>query len=359
MHLQLVTYKILIVAPPYKSIPNDGFGAIEKVMIERGRILTHLGLEVSFVLPENSILEFSKKNYYIRKPKKEDKSDGHVGNIEFLKSYINLHIEDDFDVIINETSRYDLFNYFNFQRLFKNEKTINVLHGNGMRGISKKKPFFLRTPVLGALNRHTFESLKGNRWKAAYFPNGIVIPEQQKIISWSEKYLIFIGRITPSKGPDLAIQIAIKSNSKLFMFGPIHDPTYFDSVLKPKMDGDKIIYMGEQPWAVVEEYLRKASALIFSSTFDDPQPTVILEALSYGVPILALKPGYYSGFYDICNDSNSVISDSIDGLVSNFEDVFSISRKKVYEDTMRDWSWESVSKRYYVPLFNQIVDFQI
>lgn len=354
-----MTYKILIVAPPYKSVPNDGFGGIEKVMIERGRTLTSLGLEVSFVLPENSILDFSKKNYYIRKSKKKDRNDGHVGAIEFFKSYLKLRIDDDFDVIINETPRYDLLNYFNFNRLFKHEKTINVLHGNGMRGTSKKKPFFLSTPILGALNKHTFESLKRNKWTTAYFPNGIVIPDQKKVILSSEKYLIFIGRITPSKGPDLAIQFAIKSKSNLFIFGPIENPSYFESALKPKIDGNKIVYMGEQPWAVVEEHLRKASALIFSSTFDDPQPAVILEALSYGVPIVALKPGYYSGFYDICNESNSVISDSLDGLVSNFENVLSISRKKIYDDTMRNWSWELVSKRYYIPLFNQIVNSEI
>lgn len=354
-----MTYKILIVAPPYKALPNEGFGAVEKVVVDRGKALNLLGFKVSYVLPENSVLDFAEKIYFVKKPKIRDGYYDKMSSIDFIRSYIKLHIEDTFDIIINETSRYDILNYVNFERLFKHVKTINVLHGNFMHGIGKKRPFFLRTPVLGALNRHTAENLKTNSWRTAYFPNGILTPKSQNVWLSNERFFIFIGRLTRSKAPNLAIQFAIKSNSKLFIFGPIHDPTYFNSVLKPKINGDKIIYMGEQPWAVLEEYLRKASALIFSSTFDDPQPTVILEALSYGVPILALKPGYYSAFYDICNESNSVISDSVDGLVSNFEEVFSISRRKIYEDTMRDWSWVSVSKRYYVPLFNQIVNFQI
>ena len=50
-----MSLKILIVSPPYKSVPFDGFGAIEKVMIQRGKILTSLGARVSFVLPDDSM----------------------------------------------------------------------------------------------------------------------------------------------------------------------------------------------------------------------------------------------------------------------------------------------------------------
>lgn len=354
-----MTFKVLIVAPPYKSVPIDGFGAIEKVMIERGKILESMGNNVSFVLPENSTLDFSERIYYIRKTRKLKGAEGRVKATEFFKSYIGLHIDDSYDIIINESARYDLINYINFKRLFGHEKTIDVLHGNGMRGVRMKRPFFLKTSIMGSLNVHTFESLRQNDWRTAYFPNGITIPEPGKVVPSGEKFFIFIGRLTPSKGPDLAIEFAVKSNSKLFIFGPIHDPIYFETVLKPKIDGDNIIYMGEQPWAIVENYLRKSSALLFSSIFDDPQPTVLLESISYGVPILAIKPGYYSGFFDICNSSNSVISDSVQGLVSTFENVFLISRNNIYNDTKHKWSWENIVKQYYNPLFNKIINHQI
>ena len=352
-------YKILIVGPPYKTVPVDGFGAIEKIMIQRGKILNSLGAKVSFVLPENSILDFSEKIYYIKRTKKMDKYDNHVSSFEFFKSYMKLHVNDYYDIIINETSRYDLINYLNFRRLFNHQKTIDILHGNGMRGTRMKRPYLLKTPILGALNNHTSESLRQNGWRTAYFPNGITVPEQSKVVSTGNKFFIFIGRLTPSKGPDLAIQFAIKSNSRLYIFGPIHDRIYFESVLKPTIDGNKIIYMGEQPWNVVESYLRKSSALLFTSAFDDPQPTVLLESISYGVPILALKPGFFSGFFDICNRTNSVVANTVDGLVSVFEEVFSISRRKIYDDVREKWSWENVAKQYYIPVFSQIVNNEL
>ena len=354
-----MSLKILIVSPPYKSVPFDGFGAIEKVMIQRGKILTSLGARVSFVLPEDSIIDFSEKIYYIKKSNKNDRNDGHLSPTQFFKSYMKLHISENYDIIINESPRYDLINYLNFRRLFNQERTINILHGNGMRGINIKRPFLLKTPVLGALNTHMEESLRKNGWRTAYFPNGINIPESSKVVSSGENFFVFIGRLTPSKGLHLAIQFAIQSNSKLFIFGPIHDPEYFDSTIKPNIDRKKIVYMGEQPWNVVESYLRRSSALLFTSIFDDPQPTVLLESLSLGVPILALEPGYYSGFFDICNGSNSVISNSVEGLVSNFERVFSISRSQIHNDTRQKWSWINVVKQYYVPVFNQIVNRQL
>ena len=354
-----MNYKILIVAPPYKSVPIDGFGGIEKVMIQRGKTLASMGGKISFVLPENSTLDFPDKIYYIKRIKRTDNDDSHVGSMEFFKSYMKLNINENYDIMINESPRYDLINYLNFKRLFNHEKTIDVLHGNGMRGTRMKRPFLLKTPILGALNTHMFEGLKQNRWRTAYFPNGITIPEPSNVVSSGENFFIFIGRLTPSKGPDIAIKFAIKSNTKLFIFGPIEDRNYYESVLKAKIDGNKIIYMGEQPWNVVESRLRKSSALLFTSAFDDPQPAVLLESISYGVPILALKPAYYSGFFDICNRTNSVVAQTVDELVSIFEEVFSISRKKVYDDAREKWSWEKVAKQYYVPVFNQIANHEL
>ena len=346
--------EILIVLPPYKIVPHEGFGGVEKVAVQRGRVLNSLGDRVSFVLPEGSELDFPSNTYFVRKVNIKKSDNERLLAVFFFESYVNLKIDKKFDVIINESSRYDLLNYLNFRRLFDYRKTIDVLHGNGMRGTKMNRPSWLKTSILGALNLHIHEKLKENGWRTAYFPNGIAIPEESNFVESPDDFFIFIGRLTPIKGPELAIEFAVRSRMKLYIFGPVQDREFFDSALKPKIDGKNIVYLGEQPWYVVESYLKRASALIFTSTFDDPQPAVLLEAISYGVPILATKPGYYSGFYDICNENNSVIADSLEDLISSRDRIFSLSRKKIYHDAKEQWSWENVAKKYYVPLFDNL-----
>ena len=86
---------------------------------------------------------------------------------------------------------------------------------------------------------------------------------------------------------------------------------------------------------------------------------VLLEALSYGVPIIATLPGFYSGFYDICSANNSISGNSVEEILQNYKTLQDLSRIRIYEDTKNEWSWENIIKRCYLPTFDKIIRNEI
>lgn len=359
-----MNYRILIVAPPFNKLPIDSYGGVEKVTIERGLKLKDLGNYVSYVVPKGSALTFSDKNFYVdRVPSIDFGQDlkGHkitlsfvIAMFKFYKEFSRLIVDDKFDLIINDVARNDPFNLINFNRIFGSKHRIDVLHGNTKIALRFRKPKIYPTPILGALSTRLATDIKKNGWRGWYFPNGIAIPNRGEIDTSPENYFIFIGRIMPNKGVKTAIKIARRLKKTLYLFGWIQDTEYYNSMIKPLLDSKNVVYMGNTSRKELIRYLRHAYALLFTSSYSDPQPSVLLEAISYGVPILALTPGYYSGFYDICKEENTVVSKTVDKLVESSQRLKDIDRETIYEDAKSNWSWTEVITSKYVPLIEEL-----
>ena len=99
--------------------------------------------------------------------------------------------------------------------------------------------------------------------------------------------------------------------------------------------------------------------MLFTSEWDDPQPTVVLEAMSYGVPVLALNYGYYSGIYEMVrNFKNGFIGSAID-IVNNYESIINLRRLDVYDYTKMNWSWDYILKKYHIPIIEKMRDAKV
>jgi glycosyltransferase involved in cell wall biosynthesis len=140
------------------------------------------------------------------------------------------------------------------------------------------------------------------------------------------KYLAFIGRISPEKRPDLAIEIANRSGIPLKIAAKVDavDREYFAAVIKPLIKPPHIEYIGEINDAQKSDFLGGAYALMFPIDWPEPFGLAMIEAMACGTPVIArpcgsvpevLKPGV-SGFY----------AAEIDELVAAVGKVDSISR---------------------------------
>ena len=245
-------------------------------------------------------------------------------------------------------------NFITFNKLFGYSNRIDVLHGNSKVGTKFRRPSFINVPFQGALSKNLTQILRINNWPTFYFPNGVFISDINHKNKVPEDYYIYIGRITPEKGVEMAIQFARRAGERLIIFGWVQDHTYFREQVSSKVDGKNIIFMGEQPWKVVENFLVSSKALLFMSTYDDPQPTVLMEALSNGVPVIGLKPGYYSGFYDMCNKSNSIVGENIEQLLNLKQGLDNLSRDTIRSQTVDNWAWENVIKKIYLPIIEKL-----
>jgi glycosyltransferase involved in cell wall biosynthesis len=106
-------------------------------------------------------------------------------------------------------------------------------------------------------------------------------------------YLAFLGRIAPLKGTHVAIEVAQKSGIPLKIAGEIQPMyrEYFDTQIKPKLDGNFIEYVGEADLAAKNELLGNARAMLFPIQWNEPFGLVMIEAMAKGTPVIALPGG--------------------------------------------------------------------
>ncbi|HTL55949.1 MAG TPA: glycosyltransferase family 4 protein [Candidatus Limnocylindrales bacterium] len=107
------------------------------------------------------------------------------------------------------------------------------------------------------------------------------------------KYLAFLGRVSPEKRLDDAIQIACRSGFPLKIAAKVDKPDqeYFDTVIKPLLNQDGIEFIGEIGESEKDEFLGQALALLFPIDWPEPFGLVMIEALACGTPVIARARG--------------------------------------------------------------------
>jgi len=132
--------------------------------------------------------------------------------------------------------------------------------------------------------------------------------------------LAFLGRMSPEKGPMLAIEVARRTGRRLKMAAKV-DPTdveWFEQVVEPEVGGD-VEFLGELDEARKPGFFAGAAATLFPSDWPEPFGLVMIESLAAGTPVVALRRGSVpevlidgvTGF--ICDDVDEMV-EAIDRL---------------------------------------------
>lgn len=138
-------------------------------------------------------------------------------------------------------------------------------------------------------------------------------------------YLLFFGRIHNDKGAKEAIQVAQKTGKKLLMAGLIADDEYFNTEIKPHIDGEQIQYVGNVDLAEGNKLLGGASALLHLINFDEPFGLSVVESMACGTPVIAINRGSMSEL--IIDKKTGFLVHSIDEAITAVGRLSEIHRK--------------------------------
>jgi glycosyltransferase involved in cell wall biosynthesis len=106
-------------------------------------------------------------------------------------------------------------------------------------------------------------------------------------------YLAFIGRASPEKRLDRAIEIAVRTNTPLRIAAKVDrsDALYFRKVIKPLLHHPLIEWVGEVDDRSKDDFLGNAMALLFPIDWPEPFGLTMIEALACGTPVIAWEHG--------------------------------------------------------------------
>jgi len=144
-------------------------------------------------------------------------------------------------------------------------------------------------------------------------------------------YFAFLGRVSPEKGLERAIEIAQRAKVRLRIAAKLdrEDEDYFKGRLEPLFGLPGIEFIGEVTEAQKPAFLGNATALLFPIDWPEPFGLAMIEAMSCGTPVIAWRNGSVPELVD--HGRTGLVVESIEEAVAAVEKAARLDRLAVRE----------------------------
>lgn len=294
--------KIAQVAPLWERVPPPAYGGIELVVGLLTDELVRRGHDVTLFASGDSVTLAKLEAVYPRAIRL-DPTVKEYSVYETLQLCRVYEQAEEFDIIHSHMG----FTALPYAGLVKTP-TVHTLHGVFTSDNEKMFAYAKHQRYVSISDAQREARLGLNCLATVY--NGIDVSSHKFHAQPQEPpYLAFLGRMSPEKGPHLAIEIAKKSGWRLKMAGKVDvvDREFFAEQVKPHIDGKQIEYLGEANHSQKNELMGGAVATLFPITWREPFGLVMVESMAAGTPVIGMNLG----------SAREVISQGLSGFVCN------------------------------------------
>lgn len=168
-------------------------------------------------------------------------------------------------------------------------------------------------------------------------------------------YLAFLGRISPEKGPDRAIEIAARAGLTLKIAAKVDkaDQAYWDQRIAPMVKAHpNVDYIGEIDEGQKADFLGNARALLFPIDWPEPFGLVMIESMACGTPVIAYRAGSVPEIID-AGITGYVVGD-VDEAVDAVRRAEKLDRRLVRDMFETRFTAERMA-RDYVDIYREVI----
>jgi glycosyltransferase involved in cell wall biosynthesis len=311
--------KIAQVAPLFESVPPQAYGGTERVVSYLTEELVSRGQEVTLFASGDSVTNARLISVCDRSLRLDERCVDQLAHHVLMLDWVYRHAEE-FDVI------HFHIDYLHFP-LSRRQHRAHVTTLHGRLDIPDLVPLyrdFQDMPVVSISNSQR-EPLPWVNWQSTVY-HGVPI-NLYPFCQRPGNYLAFLGRISPEKRVDRAIEIARRAGLEIRISAKLDsaDEAYFAEVVKPLLQNPGVEYVGEIGEAEKADFLGGAIALLFPIDWPEPFGMVMIEAMACGTPVIAFRDGSVP---EVIEDGvTGFVVEGIDEAVDAVKQISTLSRE--------------------------------
>jgi glycosyltransferase involved in cell wall biosynthesis len=334
--------KIAILSPACWRTPPRKYGPWEQVASNIAEGLVSRGYDVTLFATKDSITKGKLEAVCDVPYGEHPEMDAKVCECLHISHFMEM--ADQFDILHNN---YD-FLPLTYSRLIKTPM-VTTIHGFSSPKIIPVYKKYNDTCWYVSIS-HSDRSPELDYLATVY--NGIK-PEEFHFREKAGDYLLFFGRIHPEKGTYEAIQIAKKSQMRLIISGLVQDEKYFEEKVKPQVDGEQIVYVGNSGPRRRDELLGNAYALLHPISFEEPFGLSVAESMMCGTPVIAFNRGSMPEL--ILNEKTGFLVRDVEEAVAVVPEIKKLNRQNCRQHALNRFSMEKMIDGY-VEVYEKILN---
>jgi glycosyltransferase involved in cell wall biosynthesis len=231
-------------------------------------------------------------------------------------------------------------------------RTVTTLHGR--QDLPDLQPLYLgfsEMPLVSISNAQRGPIQNANCVATVY--HGVPLDLYRPTFNPRGGYLAFLGRISPEKGVDRAIEVAQTVDVPLKIAAKVDrvDEDYFREQIAPLLKAPGVEFVGEIDERQKADFLGQAMALMFLIDWPEPFGLAMIEAMACGTPVLALRRGSVE---EVVEDGlTGHIVDSIDQASVSVSRLMMLDRRAVRRRFEERFTAARMAKDY-VRVYNSV-----